>query len=149
MDVIVFTRPDGGTTVVIPAYNDRIGGKKRGESQEAYLAYVAKKSIPDDATNIHICDDSAIPQDRTFRNAWEQGVNKVPEVSMPKARVLHMDRIRLARNTALAVLDIETMKGRDVQAEKQVLRDIPQTFDLSSATTPEALKALIPDGLEM
>jgi len=38
------------------------------------------------------------------------------------------------------ILDVETLKGNDVQAAKQVLRDIPKNFSLDGATTPEELK---------
>lgn len=39
------------------------------------------------------------------------------------------------------------MKGRDVTTEKQKLRDLPQTLDLTVAQTPEDLKALWPADL--
>jgi len=89
-------------------------------------------------------DESEIPTDRHFREAWDYDL----KINMGKARDIHMDRIRAARDEKLKALDIETMKGRDVQAEKQALRDIPQTLDLSTATTPEELKALWPQELE-
>jgi len=55
-----------------------------------------------------------------------------------------MDKIRFFRDKELAVQDIEQLKGNDVAVLKQTLRDIPSTFDLSGATTPEELKALWP-----
>lgn len=90
--------------------------------------------------------DAPFP-DKTFRNAWKVNNGSI-QVDMEKARAIQMDKIRDARNKALKVLDIETMKGLDVQAEKQVLRDLPNTFDLSTATTPDELKQLWPEGLE-
>ena len=45
-------------------------------------------------------------------------------------------------------LDIETMKGNNVQAQKQALRDLPSIFDLSGANTPDELKILIPTELK-
>ena len=69
-------------------------------------------------------------------------------VNMDKARSIHMDVIRGVRNAELAALDITFMRAveagdTDLQAtigaEKQTLRDIPQTFDLTSRT-PEQLK---------
>ena len=76
-------------------------------------------------------------------------------VNMAKARDIHMDVIRVVRNAELAAKDITFMRAieagdTDTQAtiatEKQVLRDIPQTFDLTT-DTPEQLKALWPDEL--
>lgn len=82
-----------------------------------------------------------------FRDAW-CAKDKKQSINMEKARNIQMDKIRALRNKKLKELDIETMKGKDVQAEKQKLRDIPQTFDLSVATTPEELKTLWPDELK-
>ena len=75
-------------------------------------------------------------------------------INMAKARGIQMDKIRVVRNKELAKKDIEYMKALEaddgsaatVAAEKQVLRDIPQTFDLTT-DTPEQLKAKWPDEL--
>ena len=78
-------------------------------------------------------------------------------VNMPKARGIQMDKIRAVRNKELVAKDIEFMRAiedgdTDVQAtikaKKQELRDIPQTFDLTTDNdTPEELKAKWPEGL--
>ena len=78
-------------------------------------------------------------------------------VNMAKARGIHMDRIRQVRNKELANLDMPFMKAlededTDVQAtikvKKQVLRDIPQTFDLTTENnSPEELKQKWPEAL--
>jgi len=74
-------------------------------------------------------------------------------LDMDAARDYHMGRIRLSRDQALAALDVPFMRAVEtgdtaaqstIGAEKQTLRDIPQTFDLSGAATPEALMALWP-----
>jgi hypothetical protein len=75
-------------------------------------------------------------------------------VNMSKARGIHMDTIRAARNGELARKDIEYMKALEaddgsaaaIAIEKQKLRDIPQTFDLTT-DTPEELKEKWPEGL--
>jgi len=75
-------------------------------------------------------------------------------VNMEKAKVIQMDKIREMRNKELAKKDIEYMKALEaddgshtaVAAEKQALRDIPQTFDLTTDTSEE-LKQKWPDGL--
>ena len=91
-----------------------------------------------------------------FFEAWEWVDNGVI-VNMPKARNIHMDQIRIIRNRELAAKDITFMRAvedgnADAQAtiktEKQNLRDIPQTFDITTGVdTPEQLKAKWPDGL--
>ena len=75
-------------------------------------------------------------------------------VNMEKAKVIQMDKIREMRNKELAKKDIEYMKALEaddgshtaVAAEKQALRDIPQTFDLTTDTSEE-LKQKWPEGL--
>ena len=76
-------------------------------------------------------------------------------VDMTKARVIHMNRIRVVRNAELVAKDITFMRAVEagdtgaqstIATEKQTLRDIPQTFDLTT-DTPEQLKALWPDEL--
>jgi len=107
-------------------------------------------------------DESELPaenalrgKEETFRDAWED-TGRTVEVNMPKARDIHMNRIRSARNLALAAQDVALFKaieGGDVAEQakiaalKQTLRDIPQTFRLDGAQTPEALKALWPSEL--
>jgi len=125
-------------------------------SDEAVFQRAMVKSIPADALNPQTTTVDQIPTDRTFRNAWEHGGDKI-RVNMERARGIHLDRIRAVRDEALTKLDVETMiavgKGdtgaRDaVEAQKQKLRDIPQTLDLSQATTPEELKAIWPAELK-
>ena len=73
-------------------------------------------------------------------------------INLAKARGIHMDRIRVARNKKLVELDITFMKAVEagdasaqstIATEKQTLRDIPQTLDLTTDTSDE-LKAKWP-----
>ena len=65
------------------------------------------------------------------------------KINMEKARGIQMDKIREVRNKELAKKDVEYMKALEaddgsaatVAAEKQALRDIPQTFDLTTDTS--------------
>ena len=78
-------------------------------------------------------------------------------VNMAKARAIHLAEIRRVRNAELAAKDIPWMKAvedgdTDAQAtiktEKQTLRDIPATFDITTdVDTPEKLKAKWPTEL--
>lgn len=89
--------------------------------------------------------------------AWEMDIDGRPKVNMPKARVIHMDHIRKKRNEELQKLDIPFMMASEkndkitmekISVEKQKLRDIPQTYDLSGFKTPEELKAFWPKELK-
>jgi hypothetical protein len=74
-------------------------------------------------------------------------------VNMTKARAIHLEEIRRVRNAELVKEDVTFMRAveaedTDAQAtiktKKQTLRDIPATFDLTDAATPEALKSKWP-----
>ena len=78
-------------------------------------------------------------------------------VDMTKARAIHLEEIRKVRNVELAAKDVPFLRSvedgdTDAQAtiktEKQALRDIPATFDLTTdVDTPEKLKAKWPTEL--
>ena len=130
---IVFKNPDGSCGIIIPAENTGLT-----------IEEIAAKDVPSGLEH-RITDTSNILSDRTFREAWtDDNPTDTVDVDMPRARVIHMDRIRDLRDIKLEELDKETLKGNDVQAAKQVLRDLPSTLDLSVATTPEELVALTP-----
>lgn len=117
----------------------------REASDENIADEIKRSNI--DFVSFQIADDSELPTDRTFRNAWARcPVNKI-KVDMDKARDIHMGRIRAARNERLVELD-KRKYGSEYDAERQKLRDLPATFDLSKAQTPDELKALWPDELK-
>ena len=78
-------------------------------------------------------------------------------VNMANARIIHMNTIRVVRDRELAAKDIlyqradeagDTAGKSAIATDKQSLRDIPQTFDITTGVdTPEQLKAKWPDGL--
>tara|TARA_Y100000310_G_scaffold338330_1_gene427663 strand:- start:918 stop:1451 length:534 start_codon:yes stop_codon:yes gene_type:complete len=160
---IVYTRADGHITVVNLAWGS--GPRLFGKTDDEFLDYVIQHDVlarpdgqgPADGQTYYVMEDTAVPTElRYFREAWECP-NGVIKVNMPKARVIHMDRIRKKRNEELQKLDIpftiaverndKTMMEK-ITVQKQKLRDIPQKYDLSSFKTPEELKAFWPKELE-
>jgi hypothetical protein len=106
----------------------------------------------------HIVDASAIPGDLDFFEAWEATeLDATVRVNMTKARAIHLVEIRKVRDAELVKKDVPFMRAveagdTDAQAtigtEKQVLRDLPATFDLTTGVdTPEKLKAKWPTEL--
>jgi hypothetical protein len=89
--------------------------------------------------------------------AWEMDTDGTPKVNMAKARGVHMDKIRVARDVELVKEDLTMLKALEsgdtstqatVNTRKQTLRDIPATFDITTGvTTPELLKAKWPSEL--
>ena len=78
-------------------------------------------------------------------------------VNMTKARAIHLTKIRRVRNEELVKEDINILKAIEagdtsaqstVATRKQVLRDIPATFDITTGVvTPVQLKAKWPTEL--
>ena len=69
-------------------------------------------------------------------------------INMTKARDIHRDKVRQARNPKLAAKDVEFQRALETGAdtativsEKQALRDAPAAAAIDAATTPEQLKA--------
>ena len=58
---------DGGVAVLIPApkFMETLKG-----TEEEKLIYIANKDLPT-GTKYEIVEDSVIPDDQTFRDAWE------------------------------------------------------------------------------
>lgn len=75
MKRIIFKRPDGGMSVVIPAPQAMLDG----ESEDDFVARIRDKDVPADATDVHIVEESAIPANRALRAAWRV-VNGAVEV---------------------------------------------------------------------
>ena len=69
-------------------------------------------------------------------------------INMAKAREIHKDNIRIAREPLLAALDIEFQKAletgastTDIVAKKQALRDAPADSAITAASDTDALKS--------
>jgi len=69
-------------------------------------------------------------------------------IDMAKAREIHKDNIRAAREPKLAELDIEFQKALEtgasttaIVAKKQALRDAPADSGIAAASDADALKA--------
>ena len=69
-------------------------------------------------------------------------------IDMAKAREIHKDKIRIAREPLLKALDIEFQKAletgastTDIVAKKQALRDAPADSGIAAASDTNALKA--------
>lgn len=136
LNLVVINNGDGTVGILAPA-----------PDCDLTLAEIIEKDAPKEKSN-RIVDRSKIPTDRYFRAAWtDDNPTETVDVDMDRARIVHMDNIRRVRNRELERLDKEQLKGNDVAAEKQVLRDLPANFDLSGPSTPEDLKALWPDEL--
>lgn len=99
-----------------------------------------------------VVDESEIPVDRTFRNAWKADCGKITH-DMDKCREIHKSKLRELRAPKLSALDVEYMRAlelgdsvkmQSIAAQKQALRDVTKAPELTAAKTPDELKAAIP-----
>jgi len=116
-------------------------------------------------------DEAAIAAlDRDFRPAWQFTPADGAGVNMVKARQLHFQRIRLARDARFPHLDAEfakydgqaqygddigakaaaVLQAKQVEARRQQLRNAPQSVEtqIAAAATTAALKAIWPAALQ-
>ena len=130
MSKIIYTNLDGTVAIIHPI----------GDMNDAI------KAVPS-GLSYEIVEDSAIPSDRSFRNAWKQN-SKTIETDMTKAKEIHKTNIRNARTPKLLELDVEFQKAletssstTDVVNKKKALRDAPADSGIASAKTEAELKA--------
>lgn len=160
MQKIIHDNSDGSITILTPGENVYVNTEKEfatvrpGDKipegfRTATIDEIAKKDVPA-GTSYEIVDESDIPGDRYFRNAWKKS-GKSLTVDMPKAREIQKTAMRNERLPLLEALDVNFMQAleeNDAQAiseiknKKQQLRDVTDHPDISKAKTPEDLKAI-------
>jgi len=162
---IVWERLDGGVSVSTIDYTDP---KWAGMTEAAIIAkclITGQAGMDHDfgpGAISHVFEHDDLPPERLdnsdsleglYRNAWEW-VGGTVVTNMPKARGIHMNRIRKDRDAELEKEsgskfrqppEIEALFTAARLAKLQALRDIPQTLDLNTANdTPAELKAVWP-----
>jgi len=142
MRKIIYTCSDGNLSIVGPVRN--ILGETL--TTDAAIEQRAWDKLPEDAINPQYVDESVIPTDRTFRNAWTVEAGNVV-VNIDKAKALTKDRLRAERKPLLEAQDVEFQRAQETGAdtaviikEKQRLRDITKQVD--ALTSIDELKAL-------
>lgn len=108
---IIFTRPDGGVSIVVPAV---------GATDDQLMS-----CVPPDSIGVEIVTANDIPSDRTFRDAWV-AVGRSCEVDVEKAKVICHEKRRAARAAEFAPLDVEATipaKATEAESKRQVIRD--------------------------
>jgi len=113
--------------------------------QEVSRAFAAKPVM-----GYRRIEPSEIPADRSYRNALRDSGEGPLEFDMPKARELHLGKLKRERVGKMAELDIEFIrhvtrdgkKAEAIEAQKQALRDMPQTLEpvLEACATVDELK---------
>ena len=106
-------------------------------SGELSIEKVFEKDVPEQyKASAKIVEDSEVPADRAFRNAWKLDKDKIVE-DVGKSKEVQKEKLRAERKALLEEQDVLYMKalenGSDtasIVAEKQRLRDITKKVDL-------------------
>ena len=132
---IIYKDPKSTVSVITPT------SEWTGSMEE-----LAQKNVPT-GLKYKIVEDSVIPTDRTFRNAWEVDTDFKISENLTKAKEITKDRLRAERKPLLESEDIKFMQAQEtgadtknIVAEKQRLRDITKKADTCKNTNE--LKAL-------
>lgn len=100
------------------------------------------------ATAYRIVQDEHLPPGRQYRDAWVDDGQTIAH-DMPKAREIHRNLLRHAREAQLNALDVQYMradeagdaaKKSEIAKAKQTLRDATKHPDIEAAKTVEALE---------
>ena len=97
-----------------------------------------------------IVDPADIPEDRTYRNALRHDGSAFTH-DMEHARRLHLDLVRQERDAQFPALDVawmkavgqgDTKRAAEIEAQRQALRDLPETLApaIEAARTTDELK---------
>lgn len=135
---IVYERPDGGVSVVIPAPDCGLTVEE-----------IAAKDVPAGLA-YQIVDVAEIPGDRLFRRAWKCGAGRV-DIDLTKAKEVAHDCRREARAKEFAPLDEKIAKqlpGDDLAVVEGQRVDIRRKYDgiqaeIDGAGSVEELKAKV------
>ena len=104
---ILFTRPDGGVSIIIPA-------------PEITIAR-ALQDVPEDALNVEVVEAESLPQDRTFRAAWKLEGKACIECPTRSRAIAHQLR-RAKREAEFKPFDDVIAKRLPGEAEAEVGR---------------------------
>jgi len=120
----------------------------RPADKNADLTALAKQVVPA-GISFEIVNDTDIPTDRTFRNAWEHDTSKAAtkvKTNMVKAKVIAHTQRRATRDEAFKPLDREAtvpslLKAAEVKRQAIRDADAKKQIAIDAATTESELKA--------
>lgn len=160
--VEIVDKTTGHITIMHFVTEERIGETRevrwsREPSNENIEAELVKSGQMLDAISWRRITTDDLPKNRLFRDCWRSDGRRIA-VDMGLAREAHLADVRRARDAKLREKDGDWLREfsrgnaeatATVEAERQTLRDVPQTIDaeVKAARTPEALKAIWPDQL--
>ena len=124
--VLIYNDPSTGNLTVV----------KLAPNSKAPLEQFAPK---DGTTEWHIVDETSLPTDRTYRNAWKHDGGKWTRDDK-KALEIKKARLREERAPKLAALDVEYVRADeagDMDAKKRIAKQKQELRDATKSVTLE------------
>ena len=148
MSIIIYNDPETGILVeTFPCLNQI----NPATDKPFTVQEVADKDVPD-GVPYSIVEDSSIPTDQSFRDAWKgvgigtTGATITEDIT--KAKEIHKSNIRNTRKPLLSALDVDFQRALETSADtsaivakKQALRDAPAASGITTAANVTDLKA--------
>ncbi len=152
MHYLVYSDELGYCRVIAAHFNFR----QPLESEEDALGRLHSRAIPN-VIEFLACSPDFIPNDLTFRDAWEKGDKETPvKINIEKAIKIHRLRLKKAADRKIEELDKdfqEAFKSHNlpaqvsIQASQRILREI-HNMNLTHCKTANDVKNSIPSELK-
>lgn len=150
---VAITCADGSLAVMRYVLDDGRGVQSEG-TDEQIAAVIARTALESPCVSWRRITEAELPTARDFRNAWRDHGAGIDH-DMGKARAIHLERIRYARDEALRASDVAVMRaeetGKRLEADalkvrRQALRDVTVSAQAAcdAAQTIAELRAVQP-----
>lgn len=145
MKKIIYTDHEGNLCIVIPMEKRHLERVLGPLTEEEYEAHVRERSIPENAIGVRDVEDTDIPSNREFRNAWCDVTEETRiDIDLKKAKDIQLIKLRIEREQAFKDLGFANKLHPDIE-EALLSAETKQALkDLRDVTEP--LKALEVDG---
>ena len=142
---IIFENSEGGVSIIVPTPKHL--ATLEGTDAEK-MEQIAADSVPY-GVDYEVVEDSVVPSDRTFRNAWKKDTTGM-RVSLSASKEIAHDKRREARTKEFAPLDIKATipaEAEEAETERAAIRTKYATMQtgIDNAANVEELKTLLPE----
>jgi hypothetical protein len=122
MNKILYTRPDGGVSIIHPVDQSKVEETLGPLSKEDYEAHVMAVSVPSDAVNVTFIADKDIPEKDEFRNAWAQS-GSIIQYDLNKSKSLVDEKLQAEMQGYLSQQAVLSSTGKDLTAINAKISD--------------------------
>lgn len=153
--IIYQRKSDNGISVVHPVAKENLELSFGSLNDAEYINKIIELSIPKDALNIKVVDDSFIPEDREFRDAWKLNAQKKIEVDIDAAKEIKIKQLEVKKKERVQeikeMMDKALSSGDDVTYAELLAKQnsiLSVDDEINALNSLEQVKAMKPTKLE-